>query len=176
VVSPSAPPSPPLPRYSQIIAAKMDSNEDILEIDDAIVMELDDETRETNDEGTSRPATSIISDFSMPESIDERDPDGEGENEDDTAHVEWLPASVHPNKPLRESYVYVSPRPTSEGPYVVGVDEAGRGPALGPMVYGLAFCPESFVEDLRSIGFDGAYKSYCMVSNHCLRKSQTRRP
>jgi ribonuclease H2 subunit A len=154
----------------------MDPNEDILEIDDAIVMVLDDETQETNEEGTSRPATSIISDLSMPESIDERDTDGEGEDENDTAHVEWIPASVHPNTPLRESYVYVSPRPTAEGPYVVGVDEAGRGPALGPMVYGLAFCPESFVEDLGSIGFDGAYKSYCMVSNYHLRKSQIRRP
>jgi hypothetical protein len=138
----------------------MDPNEDILDTGDAIAMELDDETRETNDEGTSRPATSIISDFSVPESIDEQDQDGEGEDEDDAAHVEWAPASVHPNKPLRESYVYVSPRPTMDGPYVVGIDEAGRGPALGPMVYGMAFCPEGFVEALGSIGFDGAHNSY----------------
>lgn len=38
-------------------------------------------------------------------------------------------------------------------PCVLGVDEAGRGPVLGPLVYGVAFCPADRQEELRSVGF-----------------------
>jgi len=39
-------------------------------------------------------------------------------------------------------------------PCVLGVDEAGRGPVLGPMVYGICFCPVSKNGDLKELGVD----------------------
>ena len=36
--------------------------------------------------------------------------------------------------------------------YALGVDEAGRGPVLGPMVYGVCFCKVSYLNTLASLG------------------------
>lgn len=55
-----------------------------------------------------------------------------------------------------KSYFYSTPTPSScksGEPVVVGVDEAGRGPVLGPMVYAVAYCPVSRLAELASVGF-----------------------
>ncbi|KAK7068987.1 Ribonuclease H2 subunit A [Halocaridina rubra] len=46
----------------------------------------------------------------------------------------------------------VLPEICKSEPCVLGVDEAGRGPVLGPMVYGICYCPISKHEDLKSAG------------------------
>ena len=38
--------------------------------------------------------------------------------------------------------------------YMMGIDEAGRGPTLGPMVYGSAFCAVEDEKKLRAMGFN----------------------
>ena len=60
-----------------------------------------------------------------------------------------------PSEPLVQSYTYHSPVPMAPGPYILGVDEAGRGPVLGPLVYGVAYCPASYQSDLEGLGFAG---------------------
>ncbi|KAG8906799.1 hypothetical protein FRB99_006066 [Tulasnella sp. 403] len=59
----------------------------------------------------------------------------------------------YPN-PLQESYTYHTKCPTAPGKYIMGVDEAGRGPALGPLVYAVAFCPAEYKEKLDDMGFN----------------------
>ncbi|KAH9178172.1 ribonuclease H2 subunit A [Lactarius sanguifluus] len=71
----------------------------------------------------------------------------------DTAKVRDIPSILDKTGPLLSSYTYHSPTPTAAGPYILGVDEAGRGPVLGPLVYGVAYCPVAYREQLDDLGF-----------------------
>ena len=75
----------------------------------------------------------------------------------DTVNVRDTPSLPDKTGPLLSSYTYHSPIPTAAGPYILGVDEAGRGPVLGPLVYGVAYCPVAYREKLDDLGFAGTY-------------------
>ncbi|XP_071486682.1 ribonuclease H2 subunit A-like [Diadema antillarum] len=45
------------------------------------------------------------------------------------------------------------PQICKDEPCCFGIDEAGRGPVLGPMVYGTSFCPVSWKKELGELGF-----------------------
>ena len=77
---------------------------------------------------------------------------------------EQIPSAPGPSTSLTRSYTYHSPTPTAPGPYILGVDEAGRGPVLGPLVYGVAYCPAAYQEQMEELGFAGEQR-VCNLSN-----------
>lgn len=75
---------------------------------------------------------------------------------------EFIPPSVKmPINPYTESIFSEIPRDICENQggdtnrkIVLGVDEAGRGPVLGPMVYGISYCFQDYENELkRKYGF-----------------------
>jgi ribonuclease HIII len=48
-------------------------------------------------------------------------------------------------------------------PVCIGIDEAGRGPVLGPMVYAIGFCPSSMHKQLKDKGMDGLFELFAFM-------------
>lgn len=73
---------------------------------------------------------------------------------------QWFPPSVtHMESPFSYSTsTFHSEIPKAilankDEPVYLGVDEAGRGPVMGPMVYGISYCLESYLKELKKFGF-----------------------
>lgn len=45
-------------------------------------------------------------------------------------------------------------------PCILGIDEAGRGPVLGPLVYSIFICPIESQSVLKQLGVAGKIKMY----------------
>ncbi|KAK9434060.1 ribonuclease HII-domain-containing protein [Lipomyces doorenjongii] len=69
--------------------------------------------------------------------------------------LDFLPPGVKvPFPDISSTYHTPIPRAIKLGePCILGVDEAGRGPVLGAMVYALSYCLKPYAEKLPSFGF-----------------------
>ena len=79
---------------------------------------------------------------------------------------EQIASAPGPSTPLKASYTYHSSTPTAPGPYILGVDEAGRGPVLGPLVYGIAYCPAAYQGKMEELGFAGKQECHSYNNNN----------
>ncbi|KAI5852205.1 ribonuclease HII-domain-containing protein [Tricharina praecox] len=91
----------------------------------------------------------------------------------------FVPPSIIIAKLLcSESYTYHSPVPSlvladSSVPCILGVDEAGRGPVLGPMVYAVSYMPKTTADILKTHKFDDSKKLTAGVRTSLLRATCT---
>lgn len=88
------------------------------------------------------------------------DPKRHKPNPESVPHAEWYPPSVteveRPFDFASSTFHSLIPLEVQRNPreaVVLGVDEAGRGPVVGPMVYGVAYCLELYLEELPKFGF-----------------------
>ena len=67
-------------------------------------------------------------------------------------------SSLFPTDACTRSWSYYTDLPekaADKEPCILGVDEAGRGPVLGCMVYAVAYVPISLKKDLAKVEFAG---------------------
>lgn len=57
------------------------------------------------------------------------------------------------NSLVNKSIISVVPESSKAGPCIMGIDEAGRGPVLGPMVYSIAYYPRRLENVLAKMKF-----------------------
>lgn len=90
--------------------------------------------------------------------------------------LEFIPPSLPESKDnIHETSTYFSDIPGQiavdlSQPCILGVDEAGRGPVLGPMVYAVSYCLERYAKQLEKIGFADS-----KVLNHSTRSKLLKR-
>ncbi|SCU94210.1 LAFA_0F20516g1_1 [Lachancea sp. 'fantastica'] len=75
-----------------------------------------------------------------------------------------LPPTVLKSKDSLHTQTYYSEVPAaikeSGNPVILGVDEAGRGPVIGPMVYGISYCTREYQDEVlkKRYAFDDSKK------------------